>query len=103
MVNVVDLMKLESASENPHGLNDADYDSLFTKDKHIIFTFHGYPWLVHRLPIAGPTATCTSAATRKGRDHDGLRHAGRERHGSVPPGDGRNRSPAAEWGPRGTI
>jgi xylulose-5-phosphate/fructose-6-phosphate phosphoketolase len=49
VVNVVDLMKLQSASEHPHGLSEADYDSLFTKDKHIIFGFHGYPWLVHRL------------------------------------------------------
>jgi xylulose-5-phosphate/fructose-6-phosphate phosphoketolase len=49
VVNVVDLMKLQSSSEHPHGLSDLDYDSLFTKDKHIIFGFHGYPWLVHRL------------------------------------------------------
>ncbi|MEO8640455.1 phosphoketolase family protein [Pseudomonas sp.] len=49
VINVVDLMKLQSASEHPHGLSDADYDSLFTKDKHIIFGFHGYPCLVHRL------------------------------------------------------
>jgi xylulose-5-phosphate/fructose-6-phosphate phosphoketolase len=49
VVNVVDLMKLQSESEHPHGLSEPDYDSLFTKDKHIIFGFHGYPWLVHRL------------------------------------------------------
>ena len=49
VVNVVDLMKLQSCSEHPHGLSDEDYDSIFTKDKHIIFNFHGYPWLVHRL------------------------------------------------------
>ena len=49
VVNVVDLMKLQSESEHPHGLSDQDYDSLFTKDKHIVFAFHGYPWLVHRL------------------------------------------------------
>ncbi len=49
VVNVVDLMRLQSESEHPHGLNDYDYDSIFTKDKHIIFNFHGYPWLVHRL------------------------------------------------------
>jgi xylulose-5-phosphate/fructose-6-phosphate phosphoketolase len=49
VVNVVDLMKLEPASESPHGLTDIDYDSLFTKDKHIIFAFHGYPYLIHRL------------------------------------------------------
>ena len=49
VINVVDLMKLQSSSEHPHGLSDWDYDSLFTKDKHIIFGFHGYPWLIHRL------------------------------------------------------
>jgi xylulose-5-phosphate/fructose-6-phosphate phosphoketolase len=49
VVNVVDLMKLQPSSDHPHGLSDADYDSLFTRDKHIIFAFHGYPWLIHRL------------------------------------------------------
>jgi xylulose-5-phosphate/fructose-6-phosphate phosphoketolase len=49
VVNVVDLMRLQPAAEHPHGLNDTDYDALFTKDKHVIFGFHGYPWLVHRL------------------------------------------------------
>jgi len=49
VVNVVDLLKLEHHTEHPHGLTDADYDSLFTKDKPVIFAFHGYPWLVHRL------------------------------------------------------
>src|SRR5213079_1704589 len=49
VVNVVNLMKLQPASEHPHGLSDADFDSLFTKDRPIIFAFHGYPWLIHRL------------------------------------------------------
>jgi xylulose-5-phosphate/fructose-6-phosphate phosphoketolase len=49
VINVVDLMKLQSASEHPHGLSETDYDSLFTKNRHIVFGFHGYPWLVHRL------------------------------------------------------
>jgi xylulose-5-phosphate/fructose-6-phosphate phosphoketolase len=49
VVNVVDLMKLQSCSEHPHGLSEPDYDALFTTDKHIIFAFHGYPSLVHRL------------------------------------------------------
>jgi len=49
VINVVDLMKLQSCKEHPHGLSDEDYDALFTKDKHIIFAFHGYRWLVHRL------------------------------------------------------
>jgi xylulose-5-phosphate/fructose-6-phosphate phosphoketolase len=48
-VNVVDLYKLVPSTEHPHGLSDADFDSLFTKDKPIIFNFHGYPWLIHRL------------------------------------------------------
>ncbi len=49
VVNVVDLMKLQSQSEHSHGLSEMDYDSLFTKDKHIIFTFHGYAPLIHQL------------------------------------------------------
>jgi xylulose-5-phosphate/fructose-6-phosphate phosphoketolase len=49
VVNVVDLMKLQPTSEHPHGLSDDDFDSLFTKDKPVIFAFHGYPWLIHRL------------------------------------------------------
>jgi xylulose-5-phosphate/fructose-6-phosphate phosphoketolase len=48
-INVVDLFRLQSDSEHPHGLSDRDFDSLFTLDKPIIFNFHGYPWLVHRL------------------------------------------------------
>ncbi len=49
VINVVDLMKLQPASEHPHGLSDIDFDTLFTKDKPIIFAYHGYPWLIHRL------------------------------------------------------
>jgi xylulose-5-phosphate/fructose-6-phosphate phosphoketolase len=49
VVNVVDLTKLEPDTESPHGLSEVDYDSIFTTDKHIIFAFHGYPWLIHRL------------------------------------------------------
>ncbi len=49
LVNVVDLMRLEPATEHPHGLIDADFDRLFTRDKPVIFAFHGYPWLIHRL------------------------------------------------------
>ena len=49
VVNVVNLMKLQPQSEHPHGLSDHDFDALFTKDKPIIFAFHGYPWLIHRL------------------------------------------------------
>ena len=49
VVNVVDLMRLQPAAEHPHGLSDTDFDALFTTDKPIIFAFHGYPWLIHRL------------------------------------------------------
>ena len=49
VINVVDLMRLQPPSEHPHGLNDRDFDALFTTDKPIIFAFHGYPWLIHRL------------------------------------------------------
>jgi xylulose-5-phosphate/fructose-6-phosphate phosphoketolase len=49
VVNVVDLMRLLSESEHPHGLPDREFDTLFTEDRPVIFAFHGYPWLVHRL------------------------------------------------------
>jgi xylulose-5-phosphate/fructose-6-phosphate phosphoketolase len=49
VVNIVNLMKLQPAREHPHGLPDSDFDALFTKDKPVIFAFHGYPWLIHRL------------------------------------------------------
>ncbi|MEJ2103244.1 MAG: phosphoketolase family protein [Ignavibacteriaceae bacterium] len=49
VVNVVDLMKLQPQTEHPHGLSDTDFDEYFTKDKPVIFAFHAYPWLIHRL------------------------------------------------------
>ena len=49
VINVVDLMKLQPAMEHPHGLSDVTFDQLFTRDKPIIFAYHGYPWLIHRL------------------------------------------------------
>jgi xylulose-5-phosphate/fructose-6-phosphate phosphoketolase len=49
MINVVDLMRLQPAEEHPHGLSDREFDVLFTTDKPIIFAYHGYPWLIHRL------------------------------------------------------
>jgi xylulose-5-phosphate/fructose-6-phosphate phosphoketolase len=49
LLNVVDLMTIQPQSEHPHGLSDRDFDGLFTTDKPIIFAFHGYPWLIHRL------------------------------------------------------
>ena len=49
VINIADLMKLQPQSEHPHGLSDDAFDALFTKDKHVIFAFHAYPWLIHRL------------------------------------------------------
>jgi xylulose-5-phosphate/fructose-6-phosphate phosphoketolase len=49
VVNVVDLMRLEPESEHPHGLPDAEFDALFTTDRPVVFAYHGYPWLIHRL------------------------------------------------------
>ena len=49
VVNVVDLMTLQPSTEHPHGLSDKEYDAVFTSDRPIIFAFHGYPWLIHRL------------------------------------------------------
>ncbi len=49
VVNVVDLMRLQPDSEHPHGLSDAEFDTLFTADRPVVFAYHGYPWLIHRL------------------------------------------------------
>jgi xylulose-5-phosphate/fructose-6-phosphate phosphoketolase len=49
VVNVVDLMRLQTESEHPHGFSDGEFDSLFTHDKPVVFAYHGYPWLIHRL------------------------------------------------------
>jgi len=49
VINIVDLMTLQPQSEHPHGISDKDYDVLFGIDKPVIFAFHGYPWLIHRL------------------------------------------------------
>jgi xylulose-5-phosphate/fructose-6-phosphate phosphoketolase len=48
-VNIIDLMRLQPDTEHPHGMRDAEFDALFTRDKPIILAFHGYPWLIHRL------------------------------------------------------
>ena len=69
-VNVVDLFKLQPAQDHPHGLSDRDFDSLFTVDKPVIFSFHGYPWLIHRL-----------AYRRK--NHDGLHVRGYKEKGNI--------------------
>src|SRR6185437_5752508 len=49
VVNVVDLMRLQPDTEHPHGLPDAEFDAIFTTDRPVIFAYHGYPWLIHRL------------------------------------------------------
>ncbi len=49
VVNVVDLMRLQPDSEHPHGLSDREFDTLFTTDRPVVFAYHGYPWLIHRL------------------------------------------------------
>jgi xylulose-5-phosphate/fructose-6-phosphate phosphoketolase len=49
VVNVVDLMRLQPDTEHPHGLSDREFDTLFTTDKPVVFAYHGYPWLIHRL------------------------------------------------------
>jgi xylulose-5-phosphate/fructose-6-phosphate phosphoketolase len=70
VVNVVDLMKLQPSSEHPHGLNDSDFDSLFTTNKPVIFAFHGYPWLIHRL-------------TYRRRNHENLHVRGYKEEGTI--------------------
>jgi xylulose-5-phosphate/fructose-6-phosphate phosphoketolase len=70
VVNVIDLMKLQPPSEHPHGLSDADFDLLFTRNKPIIFAFHGYPWLIHRL-------------TYRRTNHDNLHVRGYKEEGTI--------------------
>jgi xylulose-5-phosphate/fructose-6-phosphate phosphoketolase len=70
VVNVVDLMKLEPDTEHPHGLSDTEFDSLFTQDKPVIFAFHGYPWLIHRL-------------TYRRRNHHNLHVRGYKEEGTI--------------------
>jgi len=70
VVNVVDLMKLQPQSEHPHGLSDDDFDALFTRTKPVIFAFHGYPWLIHRL-------------TYRRHNHDGLHVRGYKEEGTI--------------------
>jgi xylulose-5-phosphate/fructose-6-phosphate phosphoketolase len=70
VINVVDLMKLQPAREHPHGLSDVDFDLLFTKDKPIIFAYHGYPWLIHRL-------------TYRRTNHDNLHVRGYKEEGTI--------------------
>jgi len=70
VVNVVDLMRLQPDSEHPHGLSDPEFDALFTEDKPIVFAYHGYPWLIHRL------------AYRR-NNHDNLHVRGYKEEGTV--------------------
>jgi xylulose-5-phosphate/fructose-6-phosphate phosphoketolase len=70
VVNVVDLMTLEPQSEHPHGLSDRDFDAIFTGDKPIVFAFHGYPWLIHRL-------------TYRRKNHDNLHVRGYKEEGTT--------------------
>ena len=97
VINVVDLMKLQPPSEHPHGLSDQDFDALFTKDKPIIFAFHGYPWLIHRLdlPAHQPREPARPRLQGGGHDHHAVRHGGAERPRPLPPGAGRDRPRAA--------
>ena len=70
VVNVVNLMKLQPQAEHPHGLSDQDFDDLFTTDKPVIFAFHGYPWLIHRL-------------TYRRTNHDNIHVRGYKEEGTI--------------------
>ncbi|MBZ5601166.1 MAG: phosphoketolase family protein [Acidobacteriia bacterium] len=70
VANVVDLMALQPRSEHPHGLTDSEFDSIFTVDKPVIFAFHGYPWLIHRL-------------TYRRRNHDNIHVRGYKEEGTT--------------------
>ena len=87
-INVVDLYKLVPSSEHPHGLSDRDFDSLFTLDKPIIFNFHGYPWLIHRLAYRRNNHNNSACARLQGkRQHQHATGTGDpERNRSFQPG-----------------
>jgi len=70
VVNVVDLMTIQPSSEHPHGLSDVDFDSMFTVDRPVIFAYHGYPWLIHRL-------------TYRRHNHDNLHVRGYKEEGTT--------------------
>ncbi len=70
VINIVDLMTIQPSSEHPHGLTDNDFDSLFTTDKPVIFAYHGYPWLIHRL-------------TYRRHNHDNLHVRGYKEEGTT--------------------
>ena len=104
VINVVDLMKLQPKTEHPHGLSDTDYDSLFTKDKHIIFGFHGYPWLVHRLTYRRTNRNLhVRGYKEEGTITTAFDMTGAERTGPLPPGAGRGGSCAAIWASKGAY
>jgi len=90
VVNVVDLMKLEPQSEHPHGLSDEAFDALSPRTKHVIFAFHGYPWLIHRLTYRRTNQANIHVRGYKeeGTITTALRHDGDERAGPLSPRDG---------------
>ncbi len=69
-MSVIDVMKLQPQSEHPYGLSDRDFDEIFTKDKPLIFAFHGYPWLIHRL-------------TYRRSNHDNIHVRGYKKEGTI--------------------
>ena len=101
VINVVDLMKLQPSTKHPHGLTDADYNALFTKDKPIIFNFHGYPTLVHELTYERFNRN-PERPWLPGRrhHHHAVRHARAERDRPLPPGQGCHPAPAQPGQPR---
>ena len=70
VVNVVDLYALQPREEHPHGLSTAEVDALFTTDRPIIFAYHGYPWLIHRLTYRRDEPRQPSRARIQGGGHD---------------------------------
>ena len=101
VINVVDLMRLEPDTEHPHGLADAEFDALFTADKPVIFAYHGYPSLIHRLTYRRTNHRNIHVRGYKeeGTTTTPVRHGDDERSGPVPPGHGRHR-PRARPGRR---
>ena len=94
VVNVVDLMRLEPDSEHPHGLPEDEFDALFTTRRPVIFAYHGYPLLIHRLTYRRANHRQHPRARLQGggHHHDALRHGDAQRPRPLSPGHGRDRS-----------
>ncbi|MFJ5306538.1 phosphoketolase [Streptomyces sp. NPDC088350] len=100
VVDVVDIARLLPAEEHPHGMADSEYDALFTPDKPVVFAYHGYPWLIHRLAYRRAGRSCRATGrppTPRSSTGPASRTTTRRRCTRPPPTAGRTASPSTTW------